>query len=82
MPSIQEEVSILETTTEEYFIDLIIEKKNEETYGFSLKFNDQYPIVGVIKPNSPASRTDLKLNDRLVELNGESVANLTKNKVF
>ena len=80
--SIQEEVSILETTTEEYFIDLIIEKKNEETYGFSLKFNDQYPIVGVIKPNSPASRTDLKLNDRLVELNGESVANLTKNKVF
>ena len=80
--SIQEEVSILETTTEEYYIDLIIEKKNEETYGFSLKFNDQYPIVGVIKPNSPASKTDLKLNDRLVELNGESVANLTKNKVF
>ena len=80
--SIQEEVSILETTTEEYYIDLTIEKKNEETYGFSLKFNDQYPIVGVIKPNSPASRTDLKLNDRLVELNGESVANLTKNKVF
>ena len=80
--SIQEEVSLLETTTEEYFIDLIIEKKNEETYGFSLKFNDKYPIVGVIKPNSPASRTDLKLNDRVVELNGAPVGNLTKNKVF
>ena len=80
--SIQEDVSILETTTEEYYIDLIIKKNNGETYGFSLKFNDQYPIVGVIKPNSPASKTDLKLNDRVVELNGEPVVNLTKNKVF
>ena len=61
--------------------EITITKLDSEGYGFGLVF-EEYPRVKTISPNSPASRSNLKLGDFIRIVNGLTVKNVAPNDVL
>jgi len=64
---------------------LILEKETSEKWGINLGVGSTPPFpvtIRDIKPNSAASRSDLKKDDRVTSVNGTYTLGLSKDKIY
>jgi C-terminal processing protease CtpA/Prc len=60
-------------------------RKKETSFGFQIKGDCKIKgknIIDEISPQSPASRAGLRINDKIIQINGISVENLTINSLI
>ncbi|CAG5105049.1 Oidioi.mRNA.OKI2018_I69.chr1.g1788.t1.cds [Oikopleura dioica] len=64
-----------------FISDIIITKREDETFGFGLEFDEQ-PTIKTIKEDTPAARSTIREGDILLEVNHQPVHHLESREIM